>query len=252
MGWRQRVTSTEGGLKVTTLKVTMEDNRQKETPREQNQRLWGAIDKGVSQKKQKQSKAWSFFHCSGRGSFLFLPGKIPYCCGPWLLSITILPFTQRKFSLDCESLAHKETHLALMKNTTHPPPRDPGCGPRYSDRMGLGVDIFGEAVSVFYTGRGLYRRDQMCRDGFLSINTDASPSVLVGYAALWRATVSSLTSFKVRPCDQYFTKGVVCIILCLRNAFSTLYCPFSLDAVSSETLGNGRVIRLRVSGLPTA
>ena len=139
-----------------------------------------------------------------------------------------------------------------MKNTIHPPPRDPGCGPRYSDWMGLGVDIFGEAVSVFYMGRGLYRTDQMCRDGFLSINTDASPLVLMGYVALWRATVSSLTSFKVRPCDQYFTKEVIRIILCLRNAFSTLYCPFFLNAVRSETLGNGRVIRLRVSGLPTA
>ena len=66
---------------MPSLKVTMEDNRQKETPREQNQRLWRAMDRGVSQKKQKQSKAWNFFHCLGRRSFLFLPGKIPYSCG---------------------------------------------------------------------------------------------------------------------------------------------------------------------------
>ena len=39
---------------MPSLKVTMEDNRQKETPREQNQRLWRAMDRGVSQKKQKQ------------------------------------------------------------------------------------------------------------------------------------------------------------------------------------------------------
>ena len=87
--------------------------------------------------------------------FLISSWKDPYCCGPWLLSITILPFAQREFSLDCESLAHKETHLSLMKNTIHPPPRDPGCGPRYSDWMGLGVDILGEAVSIFYMGTGL-------------------------------------------------------------------------------------------------
>lgn len=41
---------------MLSSEVTMEDNRQKETPREQNQRPWRAMDKGVSQKKQKQSK----------------------------------------------------------------------------------------------------------------------------------------------------------------------------------------------------
>lgn len=42
---------------MPSSKVTMEDNRQKETPREQNQGLWRAMDKEVSQKKQKQSQS---------------------------------------------------------------------------------------------------------------------------------------------------------------------------------------------------
>lgn len=47
-------------------------------------------------KSRSRVKACNVFPCEGRGSLLFLPGKTPYCCGPWLLSITILPFTQRK------------------------------------------------------------------------------------------------------------------------------------------------------------
>ena len=183
MSWRQCVASTEG----TQCRVQRWRGRTIDKRKLPGNRTWGSGELWTKlQKKQKQSKAWNFFHCSGWGSFFFLPGKIPYCCGPWLLSITILPFPQRKFSL-----AHKETHLSLMKNTIHPPPRDPGCGPRYSDWMGLGVDIFGEAVRVFYMWRGLDWRDQLCRDGFLAINSDASPSaLLMGYSALWGATIN--------------------------------------------------------------
>lgn len=98
MSRRHWVASTEG----TQCRVQRWPGRIIDKRKLPGNRTWGSGELWTKLwKKQKQSKAWNFFCCSGWGSFFFLPGKIPYCCGPWLLSITILPFPQRKFSLDC-------------------------------------------------------------------------------------------------------------------------------------------------------